>query len=96
LHRGQRLVEILKQDQYVPLQFEQQIVIIFAATNGYIDSIAINQIRRYEKELLAYLLMKHPKLLPDIAGRKIMDDDIKQRLAQALQEFSQIFKTEEK
>ncbi len=96
LHRGQRLVEILKQDQYVPLQFEQQIVIIFAATNGYIDSIAINQIRRYEKELLAFLLMKHPKLLPDIAGRKIMDDDIKQRLAQALQEFSQFFKTEEK
>jgi F-type H+-transporting ATPase subunit alpha len=96
LHRGQRLVEILKQDQYVPLQFEQQIAIIFAATNGNLDSVAINQIRRYEKELLAFLQIKYPKLLPDIAGRKILDDDIKQRLTQALQEFGQVFKTEDK
>ncbi len=96
LHRGQRLVEILKQDQYVPLHFEQQIVIIFAATNGYLDPIAINQIRRFEKELLSFLPMKHPKLMPDIAGRKILDDDIKQRLMQALEEFGQIFKAEDK
>jgi F-type H+-transporting ATPase subunit alpha len=97
LHRGQRLVEILKQDQYVPLQFEQQIVVIFAATNGYVDAIAVNQVRRFEKELLAFLQVRQPKLMPDIAERKIIDDDIKQRLTQALEEFSrQVFKAEDK
>jgi F-type H+-transporting ATPase subunit alpha len=96
LHRGQRLMEILKQDQYVPLQFEQQIAVIFAATNGYIDPIPVSQVRRFEKEFLAFLQMNHPQLMPDLAERKILDDDIKQRLNQALQEFGKLFKTEEK
>jgi len=96
LHRGQRLVEILKQDQYVPMQFEQQIVVIFAATNGYVDPIAINQVRRFEKEVLSFLQVKYPKIMPDIAERKILDDDIKQRLIQALEEFGKLFKTEDK
>jgi F-type H+/Na+-transporting ATPase subunit alpha len=96
LHRGQRLVEILKQDQYVPLQFEQQIVVIFAATNGYLDPVAINQVRRFEQEFLSFLQIRQPKLLPDIAGRKILDDDIKQRLTKALEEFGQGFKSEDK
>jgi len=96
LHRGQRLVEILKQDQYVPMQFEQQIAIIFAATNGYTDPVPIHQIRRFEKELLAFLQIKHPQLMPDIAKRKVLDDDIKQRLTAAMEEFGKLFKTEEK
>ena len=96
LHRGQRLVEVLKQDQYSPLQFEQQIVIIFAATNGYIDAIALENIRRFEKELLQFLDMKYKQLLPDIAQRKEIDDDIRTRLINAIEEFLKIFKQEEK
>ena len=96
LHRGQRLMEILKQDQYVPMPFEHQIVVIFAATNGYVDPVALEQVRRFEKELLSFMQMKHPQVMPDIAARKILDDDIKQRLVRALEEFQKIFKPEEK
>jgi len=96
LHRGQRLMEILKQDQYVPMPFEHQIVVIFAATNGYVDPVALEQVRRFEKELLSFMQMKHPQVMPDIAARKILDDDIKQRLVRALEEFQKLFKPEEK
>src|SRR5688572_15803174 len=63
LSRGQRLTEILKQDQYSPLPVEKQIVIIFAATNGYLDAIPVSEARRYEKELYSFLDAAHPDLL---------------------------------
>ena len=55
LARGQRMTEILKQDQYKPMPVEKQIVIIFAATNGYLDALPVADCRRYEKELLSWI-----------------------------------------
>ena len=55
LARGQRMTEILKQDQYVPMPVEKQIVVIFAATNGFLDAVPVADCRRYEKELLAWM-----------------------------------------
>jgi len=94
LHRGQRLMEVLKQDQYSPLSFEQQIAIIYAATKGYVDGIPLNEIKRFEKELLPYLEMKFNNLLPKIAEKKQLDDDIRAELTKALDEFVKTFKTE--
>jgi F-type H+-transporting ATPase subunit alpha len=94
LHRGQRLMEILKQDQYSPMPFENQIVVIFAATNGYVDGIRVDEIKRFESEFLSYLNMKHATLLTSIAEKKVLDDEVKEKLIKALEDFLKIFKTE--
>src|SRR6476660_1902856 len=87
LARGQRLTEILKQDQYSPLAVEKQIVIIFAATNGYVDDIAIEDVRRFETELLSFVENSHPGLLASISEKKSITDDIKKELKTILEDF---------
>jgi F-type H+-transporting ATPase subunit alpha len=94
LHRGQRLIEVLKQDLFSPMSFEDQISIIFAATNGFIDSIEVDNVKRFESEFLEYLKMKHPKLLPTLAEKKVVDDEIRSGIEKALNEFLKIFKQE--
>jgi len=95
LRRGERLVEILKQGQYEPMQFERQIAIIFAATNGFLDKLPVGVLGRFEKELNEYLDMKHSDLLPQIAKEKVISDDIKEKLSKAIEGFSASFKVEE-
>src|SRR5438067_1930639 len=80
LHRGQRLVEILKQPQYQPLPVEKQVAIIFAGTNGYLDPIAIGDVRAYEEELYRFLDSRHSGILTGIAGKKQVDDALKGEL----------------
>jgi F-type H+-transporting ATPase subunit alpha len=94
LHRGERLIEILKQDQYSPMSFEKQIVVIYAATNGYIDSVDIENIKRFEKEYVEYLEVKHPDLLPAISERQVVDEEIKKDLESSLESFLKGFKQE--
>jgi F-type H+-transporting ATPase subunit alpha len=94
LHRGQRLVEILKQDQYAPLSFEKQIAIIFAATNGYIDQIELIDIKRFEKEFFLFLDSKYSTLLQKIAEEKEIKDEIQNELTKAIKEFLDSFKKE--
>src|SRR5512139_339990 len=69
LTRGARLVEILKQSQYAPLPVERQVAIIFAGTNGYLDTIAVADIRAFESELYSYLESRAPQVLKDIAEK---------------------------
>ncbi|TFH02325.1 MAG: F0F1 ATP synthase subunit alpha [Calditrichales bacterium] len=92
LHRGERLMEILKQDQYQPMSFERQIAVIYAATNGYIDSIEIGEVKRFESELLSYLDVKYSKLLPRIAEEKVITDESKEELNTAIDSFLKGFK----
>ncbi len=92
LAKGVRLVEILKQDQYEPLPVEKQVVIIFAANNAYLNDIPVDQCRRYESELHAYLDARHPGLLQDIREKEVLDDDITAKLKIALDEFKDTFK----
>ncbi|GAC1537868.1 MAG: F0F1 ATP synthase subunit alpha [Polyangiales bacterium] len=73
LARGQRLVEILKQGQYVPLPVEKQVASIWAATTGYLDKIPVADVLRWERELYAFLDAKHATVLADIKGKKIND-----------------------
>jgi F-type H+-transporting ATPase subunit alpha len=92
LSRGRRLVEILKQGQYSPVNVEDQIAIIWAATNGFLDSISESAVRKYEKEMLEYLKTKHSQILKTVLEKKQIDDSTKVALKDALTEFAAIFK----
>ena len=94
LTRGQRLVEILKQDQYVPMPVEKQIAIIFAGTGGYLDDLPVEVVRRFEEEFLAYMETKHADILAEIAEKKVISDELRERMAKAVEEFKAIFKRE--
>jgi F-type H+-transporting ATPase subunit alpha len=91
LNRGRRLVEILKQPQYQPLPVEKQVAIIYAATKGFIDPVAIEDVHRYEEDLYRFLETRHPRVLTTIAEKKIIDDESKAALETALKEFGQQF-----
>ncbi len=94
LNRGKRLVEILKQDQYKPLPFSKQIVIIYAGTNGYLDDLEVEQIRAFESELLQYVESMSPQLLDSIMKKKTIDDALKAEMEKVLKEFKQRFMAE--
>ncbi len=94
LTRGQRLVEILKQDQYVPMPVEKQIAIIFAGTGGYLDDLPVEVVRRFEEEYLAYMDTKHPDILKEIAEKKVISDELRAKMEKAVEEFKAIFKRE--
>src|SRR5262249_53501480 len=91
LNRGQRLVEVLKQDQYQPLPFSKQILIIFAGTNGYLDDMAVEDIRDFEAGLLKYVDSMNPKLLSTIMEKKTIDDALKADIVKTLTDFKQSF-----
>jgi F-type H+-transporting ATPase subunit alpha len=93
LRRGARLVELLKQGQYVPMPVEEQVVSIFAGTNGYLDEIPVEEVQRYEKELLEFMQMRHADLLETIAVKKDLADDVVQQLNEMLKQFTAKFKT---
>jgi len=87
LARGQRLTEILKQPQYQPMDVEKQVLVIWAATNGYTDDIAVEDVRRFEGGLLQFVESSHPGLLAAIADKKSLTDEIKADLKQVLEDF---------
>jgi len=91
LNRGRRLVEILKQPQYQPLAVEKQVIIVYAATKGFIDPVAIEDVRRYEEDLYRFLEARHPRVLTGIAEKKILDDELRALVEAALKEFGQQF-----
>lgn len=92
LARGSRLVEILKQPQYQPLPVERQVVIIYAATNGYVDRYPESVLGRYERELFEFMEQRHPELLRAIAERKELDQELRRSLDEALREFGEVFR----
>jgi F-type H+-transporting ATPase subunit alpha len=87
LSRGQRLTEILKQPQYQPMPVEQQVVVIWAASNGHVDDIPVDQVRRFESELLRFVENSNPALLQTIAEKKTLNDDIKADLKRTVEDF---------
>jgi F-type H+-transporting ATPase subunit alpha len=91
LNRGKRLTEILKQPQYRPLPVEKQVAIMFAATNGYLDSVDVDKLRHYEEGLYGFLETRHPGVLTSIRDRKTLDDDVKKALVASLDEYGREF-----
>jgi len=93
--RGQRLVEILKQDQYSPLSVAEQIAIIFVGTEGYLDALPVGTVQRFEKEFLEYMGNKYSDILDQISREKALSDPIKEKLHEIIKEFLNLFKVEE-
>jgi F-type H+-transporting ATPase subunit alpha len=91
LARGQRLVQVLKQDQFAPLSIEKQVLVIFAGTNGYLDDVEITELERFESELLAFADAHAGTLLARIAEKKALDDDIRNDLKKTMTEFKERF-----
>lgn len=91
LARGARLTEILKQDQYQPLPVEKQVVIIFAATNGYVDDLPVNVGRKFEEDLYKFLDTQRPQVLKTLAQKKQVDDEVRKMLTEALDDFKPRF-----
>jgi F-type H+-transporting ATPase subunit alpha len=94
LNRGKRLVEILKQPQYQPLPVEKQVAIIFAATKGLLDDLAVEDCRHFELELYKFLENSKPAILSTIREKKAFDDALTKDLTAAINELKDRFKKE--
>jgi F-type H+-transporting ATPase subunit alpha len=91
LARGARLTELLKQAQFSPLQVEEQVVVIYAGTKGYLDPLPVGAIQRFEKEFLAFLHDSHKSLLDGIRTQKALSSELETELKGALEKFSKMF-----
>jgi len=91
LARGQRLTQLLKQDQFVPLPVEKQVLVIFAGTNGFLDTIEVSEVERFQRDLLAFADTHAGVLLNKIATKKAIDDEIREGLKKTLSEFKERF-----
>ncbi|MDP6874101.1 MAG: F0F1 ATP synthase subunit alpha [Alphaproteobacteria bacterium] len=91
LNRGVRLTELLKQDQYVPMPVEEQVISIFAGVRGFLDRIEVEQIGRFEQELLNEVRDKKPEILASIRDSGDLDDDTDKQLSEYLEDFTKKF-----
>jgi F-type H+-transporting ATPase subunit alpha len=89
LNRGRKMVEVLKQWQHEVMTVEQQIVIIYAGTNGYLDDIKTEEIKAFEKDFLKFISKKHPDLLIKIKSEKKLDEEIENKLKEAIEKFKE-------
>ena len=90
LTRGERMVEILKQDQYVPMPTEKQVAIIFAASKGFLDTVPLDQLKAWERDFHRFLDEKHSAVLQAISTSGKLEDDTVEHLTAAIQEFIKV------
>jgi F-type H+-transporting ATPase subunit alpha len=91
LLRGARLTELLKQDQFQPLPVEKQVLVLFAGTNGYLDSLEVSECRRYEREMLGFVETNYSAVLKTLREKKAIDDNLRSEIAKALDAFKEQF-----
>jgi len=87
LARGARMVELLKQDQYKPMSVGEQVLIIYAGVNGFVDDIPVSKLREFEQDLLSYINDKHAGIKSDVVSRKKIDEEFGEQLKQVITEF---------
>ncbi len=87
LNRGQRLQEVLKQPQYEPMELEQQVVVIFAATNGYADEVPVDRMKDWESALLRHMEATHADILAEIAEKKVISSELEASMREAIESF---------
>ena len=92
LAKGSRLVELLKQNQYSPLLVERQVVVIYLGTNGYLDTISVHDVKRFEKEILEYIEVKYDNVFMSIKKDKNISEEIIGEIKKAAEEFLAVFK----
>jgi F-type H+/Na+-transporting ATPase subunit alpha len=88
LERGKRLSEMLKQDEGIPMPVEQQLLVIFAGTNGFLDPFPVTAVGKYEEKLLEYAQKNHPEILREINSEKKLTPELRQKLQELLEEFA--------
>src|SRR3990172_4499164 len=93
LARGARMVELLKQDQYQPLPVDLQVMVTFAGVNGYVDDLPVEEVRRFEKELIHHIEERHKVLRQEFEKKKTLDEELSTRLKNVLDEFKVMFRT---
>ncbi len=91
LARGARLTELLKQPQYSPLTVQEQVVVIFAGVNGYVDGVAVDQVTAFESQLLADIRANHADILDAIRDEKVVSDETDAKLRKVMEEFAKTF-----
>jgi len=91
LNRGYRMTEILKQDQYVPMKVEQQVAIIYAGANGFLDEVPVDQVKTYEKEMLSWMDAQHPDYLREIKEKGDIGNKLDEKLKEAFKAFNKEF-----
>ena len=91
LARGERLTEILKQDQYEPLAVEKQILVIYATTRGYTDDFEVSDLAEFEESLYAFFATRYSSLLQGLIEKGTIDDEMEKQLNSALEEFKEHF-----
>ena len=91
LARGERLMELLKQDQYAPWPVERQIVVIFGAQRGFLDAVPTRDVKLWERELVAFVEEKHPRVFQEILNRRVLDNEVTEMLTTALKAFNERF-----
>ena len=87
LERGKRLTEILKQPQYKPMDVLEQVLIIWAVTNGLADDVAVEDLKRFEEELTVFAKEAHPGMLNTLREKRSIDDDLKAAMKEAVEDF---------
>jgi F-type H+-transporting ATPase subunit alpha len=95
LERGARVVEVLKQPQYQPLAMAQQVISIYAVTNGYLDDIPVDDAKRFEEELLQYLDTRHADIGKHVSTEGTLPDEVEGKLKAAIDEFKRQFRPSE-
>ncbi|MCS7203937.1 MAG: F0F1 ATP synthase subunit alpha [Thermodesulfovibrio sp.] len=91
LERGQRMVELLKQDQYEPMPVEDQIMLIFAGTQGYLDDLPVSSIKAFEKGFLSFIRSQKEDLRKELREKRELDDALRQKITEAILEFKKTF-----
>ena len=91
IERGKRMVELLKQGQYVPMTMQDQVIVLFAGTQGYMDDIPVEAIKKFEEEFLKFMRGTKDDIRTELAEKKAIDDNLKAKLVKAIEEFKKGF-----
>lgn len=91
IRRGERLVELLKQDQYQPLDVSEEVIVLYAGTRGYLDDLELNQVKDFEKKLLEYVNKNYASVLEEIKIKKELTPELDEKIKKIIEEFKSIF-----
>jgi F-type H+-transporting ATPase subunit alpha len=94
LNRGVRLVELLKQPQFMPMSLAQEVLVLFAGTRGFIDKYDVEKVRIYEQQLLSFVESKYPDIIKEIDDKKIISPDLEKKMKDVMTEFDSVFVAE--
>ncbi len=91
IERGKRMVELLKQDQYVPMSMVEQVSVLFAATQGFLDDIPVESVKKFEEEFLRFMKDSKADVMKELGEKKAFDDELKPKMMAALEQFKKVF-----